>query len=70
MTSFDPGDVICRRNVLADGTAPGAAFTVQLQVGLEVEALDVFAVVPSRRQGHALEGDGAFQRYLRTRGRG
>ena len=53
------------QSVPADGTAPGAPLAVHLQVGLQVEALDVFAVVAPRRQRDPLVRDGTLERYLR-----
>ena len=46
---------------LAYGAAPRAPLAVHLQVRLEVEALDVLAVVAARRQDDALERDRALR---------
>ena len=52
--------------LLADGTFPGSAVAVHLQVGFQVEALDVFALVSARRKSYPLESDGTFQRHLKA----
>ena len=49
-----------KKNLLANGTFPRASIAVHLKVGFQIEALDVFALVPSGRQCYPLEGDGAF----------
>ena len=45
-----------------DRALPGTAVAVHLQVGLNVEALQVVAVGPARWDGDAAVGDGAPQR--------
>lgn len=45
-------------NLLADWTLPQASISVETKVSLEVEALEVSAVVASGRKGHPLASDG------------
>lgn len=56
-----------KRHSLADGTPPRAPLAVQLQVGLQVEALYVLALVPPGGQRDPLEGDGTLEGHLERR---
>lgn len=51
-------------SLLAHRASPVATFTVECQVRLEVEALDVLAVVTSRWKCYSLGGDGTLERDL------
>ena len=53
------------RRLVADRALPRALLAVVLEVGLEVEALQVLAVVTPGGQGHPLEGQRAVEEHLR-----
>ena len=53
------------RGLVADGALPEAAFAVGLEVGLEVEALQVLALVAAGGQRHSAERQRTAQRDLR-----
>ena len=53
--------------LLAHGALPHPLLAVELEVGLQVEALDVSALVAPGRHPHPPEGQGAAQAHLKKR---
>ena len=51
--------------LLAHGALPHPLLAVELEVGLQVEALDVSALVAPGRHPHPPEGQGAAQAHLK-----
>lgn len=51
--------------LLAHRTSPGSTLRIDLQVGFQIEALNVFTFLPSSRQSYSLKCNWTFQRNLK-----
>lgn len=55
------------QDLLAHRTSPGSSFRIDLQVGFQIEALNVFTFLPSSRQSYSLKCNRTFQRNLKNK---